>query len=478
MPTIAIIGRPNAGKSTLFNALIGERRAIESDTPGTTRDRVFGVRHGEIYDLFFVDTGGLTTEIASDIEADMRAQAEQSIAGADLIYFCIDARSEVTAEEWQIAEILRKNKPKNIPVFLVATKAEKPSVSESAGELYALGVTEHELFFVSAKEHMGVPALLQATEAEFKKRGYQPKASPEESPYESRIAIVGRPNAGKSTLLNVLAGKKVAIVSEVAGTTRDNIDAIVAYEKEQYLLIDTAGVRKKSRMNREQIERFSRMRALSALARADVAVLLVSTEEGISHQDQALASELIDAGVGVMVVFSKWDLARQQVRTTVETEIFEKDQFAVEKTSPEEIEKEISKAVAKLRERFLREAQVKFPFLSWAPVLFLSSVEKRGIHEIFATAKNITAERKRRIGTSELNQFLEQALQLHPPAGKGTKRLKVKYVTQGESDPPQFLFFANDPDAVHFSFRRFLENRLREVYGFWGTPIRIEVRKK
>ncbi len=481
MPTVAIIGRPNAGKSTLFNALLGERRAIESDTPGTTRDRVFGTIKGEEYDFLLVDTGGLTTEVSSDIETDMREQAEESIAGADVIYFCIDVRDPITAEELTIAEILRKKKPKNIPVFLVGTKAEKPSAPEVAGDFYTLGITDREIFFISAKEHRGLSELLDATEEEFARRSFLPRTEEEAEGdgYATRIALVGRPNAGKSTLLNTLAGKEISIVSETAGTTRDNIDSEANFEKEKFLLIDTAGIRKKSRMNEEQIERFSRLRTLNALTRADVAVLLIDATEGISHQDQTLADEIISTGCGVMVVFSKWDLVRERGRSEVEQDEAEKAIMRPDAMDDEEeVEKKISKNVSGLRSYLLRQAQSKLPFLNWAPVLFLSAIEKRGIHEIFSTAKQIMTEREKKISTSELNDFLEHVLNLHPPASRTKIQLKVKYVTQTGTNPPVFSFFVNDPDAVHFSFRRFLENRLREVYGFWGTPISLDMRAK
>ncbi len=481
MPTVAIIGRPNAGKSTLFNSLLGERLAIESDTPGTTRDRVFGTVIGERFDFLLVDTGGLTTEISDDIEENMRAQAEESIAGADVIYFCIDVRQPLTAEEWTISEILRKRKPKNIPVFLVATKAEKTSANEAASEFYGLGITDRDIFFVSAKERRGTNELLDATEDELARRSF-PEKSEDDTEVENavtRIAIVGRPNAGKSTLLNTLAGKEISIVSEKAGTTRDNIDTTVMFEKEPFMLIDTAGIRKKSRMNEEQIERFSRLRTLGALARSDIAILMIDANEGISHQDQILADAMVEAGCGVIVIFSKWDLVRKKGRDEVEADQKSKEIMRPDAVDDEkEVEKKISKSVASLRSYLLRQAQSKLPFLNWAPVLFLSAIEKRGIHDIFKTVREIKLERQRKIPTPELNDFLEHVLSLHPPASRTKTQLKVKYVTQTGTNPPKFSFFVNDPDAVHFSFRRFLENRLREVYGFWGTPIILDMRAK
>jgi GTP-binding protein len=480
MPTIAIIGRPNAGKSTLFNALIGERKAIESDVPGTTRDRVFGTVEGEKLDFLLVDTGGLTIDIEGDIEADMRRQAEESIAGADLIYFCIDIRSELTAEEWEIVEILRKRKPKHIPVFLIATKAEKPSAKDNAAELYGLGISEHEIFFTSAKEQYGLFQLTEATETALLKNGFQSKSEDAQDEHVARMCIVGRPNAGKSTLLNTLSGKDVSIVSPRAGTTRDTIDSIVHFEKESYLLIDTAGIRRKSKSNREQIERYSRMRSLASLGRSDIAILMIDATEGISHLDQTLGAEIVEAGLGVIVVFTKWDLVRENIRDEVDREIAEikATRVKTDEELDEKREKEVSLRSSNIRKRFQRQAQSRFPFLHWAPVLFLSSLEKRGIGEIFSAAKNIMEQRTRKISTSELNNFLEQALNAHPPASRGNTRLKVKYAVQTGVNPPIFTFFANDPDAAHFSFRRYLENRLREVYGFWGTPIQIEIRKK
>lgn len=478
MPTVALIGRPNAGKSTLFNRLIRERKAIESDIPGTTRDRVFGNVKGAKIDYLLVDTGGLTTDIESSIEADMRAQAEESVAGADVIYFCIDVRTEMTAEEEEIAKILRNKKPKHVPVFLVATKAERHDAEVNSADFYSLGVSDHEIFFVSAKEFIGIHELRDATEDILIKNGFQQKDEEAEENYVAKMALLGRPNAGKSTLTNLLSGREVSIVSPVSGTTRDNIDSVIRFEKEEYLLIDTAGIRKKSGMNKEQIERFSRLRALAALSRANIAILLIDSTEGITHQDQAIASELKEAGVGIMIVFSKWDLAREKVRNQVGEEWERKQEMKVEKEDEDTKEQKMSKAALSLRERFLRHAQSKFPFLSWAPVMFLSSVDKKGVKEIFANAKKIMEEREKKISTNDLNVFLGQVLAAHPPASRGAKKLKVKYGVQIDSNPPGFAFFANDPDAAHFSFKRYIENRLREVYGFWGTPINIEIRKK
>ena len=478
MPTVAIIGRPNAGKSTLFNAVIGERRAIESPVPGTTRDRVFGTVTGEEYDFLLVDTGGLTTDIKNDIEENMRAQAEESVSGADCIWFCIDVRSEVTAEEWEIVDILRHKKPRHVPIFLIGTKSEKPSAQFFLGELTELGVAD-DYFFVSAKERIGVDDLIFATEEAFSKNGFSSKTeTPPPSEYISRISILGRPNAGKSTFVNALSGREMAIVSEISGTTRDQVDSEVKYEKEKYLLIDTAGIRKKSAQNRDDIERYSRLRALSALERTDIAILLIDASLGISHSDQAIAGELVEAGVGIMIVFSKWDLVRQKIREELASESERERLKTGTGFSEEEYEKQISERSAKMRTRLLAVAQRRFTFLPWAPILFLSSHEKKGFSHIFENAKKIMAERKRKIFTSDLNDFLIQALAAHPPASRGTIVLKVKYGTQIGTNPPSFLFFANDPDAAHFSFRRYLENRLREAYGFWGTPIQIEIRKK
>ncbi|QQS59179.1 ribosome biogenesis GTPase Der [Candidatus Peregrinibacteria bacterium] len=478
MPTVAIIGRPNVGKSTLFNELLGERRAIESDIPGTTRDRVFGNVKGEKVSFLLVDTGGLSSDMGNDIEENMKKQAEESVQGADLIYFCIDSRAEITSEEWMIAEILRKKKPKHVPIFLISTKAEKPSASQVASELYALGISQEDPIFISAKEGYGIRELLQKTEKALLLAGFSPKSKNDEEEYVAKISILGRPNAGKSTLVNTLSGRDVSIVSPLPGTTRDNVDSVILFEKERYLLIDTAGIRKKSKMHREDLERFSRLRALSALSRADVAIILIDATEGITHQDQTIAAELIEAGVGVMIAFSKWDIRRDMIRQEVADKSVLEEQRTGEKPSPEDQEKEVSKLSISVRDRFLRQAQREFPFLSWAPVLFLSSVEKKGIQEVFRNAKRIMTERTRTISTANLNIFLEQALAAHPPASRKNMRLKVKYGTQIGKNPPHFVFFANDPDAAHFSFRRYIENRLRELYGFWGTPIRVEIRKK
>ena len=477
MPTVAIIGRPNTGKSTLFNALIGARKAIESPVAGTTRDRVFGFCRGDDFEFLLVDTGGLTTDAKTDIEKNMRAQAIESVAGADAIYFCVDVRSEITAEEFEIAEILRTKKPKSVPVFLVGTKSEKPNAETFLGEMTRL-LAADDYFFVSAKQNIGLSELVAATEKSFFQNGFSPKSEKKADDFVAKISILGRPNAGKSTLLNALSGKKIAIASEISGTTRDQIDSEIAFEKKKFLLIDTAGIRRKSAQNRDDIERYSRLRALASLERADIAILLIDATEGVAHADQMIAGQLVESGVGVMIVFSKWDKMRAKITDEVDAEIQKKfDRGGVE-TSKLDREKMISERISKLRARFLRHAQSKFPFLSWAPILFLSAFEKKGVRHLFENAEKIMTERRRKISTKLLNDFLAEALSSHPPASRGGKLLRVKYGVQIGENPPAFAFFANDPDAAHFSFRRYLENRLRDVFGFWGTPIHIEIRRK
>lgn len=451
MYTIALVGRPNAGKSTLFNALLRQRKAIESSVPGTTRDRVFGHLKTDAYHFLLVDTGGLQTEEGTDIEQSVRAQALESIAGADLIYFCIDSREEVTSEEEEVAQLLRRHAKKKT-ILLVGTKTETPKIeAEALAALWSLRVGD-DVCFVAAKQGKGLHELIEKTEELCRQKGYieNRKEELEGEEYVAKIAILGKPNAGKSTLVNVLSGKELSIVSPESGTTRDQIDSVVSYHQKKFLFVDTAGLAKKSTMHREEIERYSRLRALQAIYRSDMALLLIDSSKGISHQDQAIAKEIVEAGKGLVLVFSKWDLLR-------ETD---------------------SKEMQEKRNLFLWRAKQKFAFLPWAPTLFLSSEDKRGMHHLFETAEKVAEERRKKIPTRELNALLEQALFQHPPASRGTRQLKVKYAVQTGTEPPAFKFFVNDPELAHFSFARYLENRIREAHGFWGTPMQIHLEKK
>jgi GTP-binding protein len=478
-PTIVIIGRPNVGKSTLLNAVIKQRKAIVSDIANTTRDRVYGTYHGQQLDMLMVDTAGLTWEEDGEVAEVARSQALAAVETADLVYFCVDTKSELTSSEYEIAEILRKKLPKQVPVLLVATKAEKPSAQDQAAEYWGLGIGE-DLLFISAQQGFGLYQLLQKSEELLLQAGWTPKGKNtknDEEPaddYTAKIALLGRPNAGKSTLLNTLSRKEVSIVNPMAGTTRDQIDSAVRFENESYLLIDTAGVRRKAQMNKEAIERYSRLRALQALQRSDVAVLLIDATIGVSHMDQLIAGEIREAGVGVIIVFNKWDIAKAEQRELIAEKAAAKAERTGMEIDKEKMEQKISEQNSSLRQRYLRQAQSKLPFIPWAPVLFTSSLTYQGLHHIFTTAKEIMAERQKQIPTNTLNVWLKQVLTEHHHTLKTGKELKAKYIQQVGSNPPHFKVWVNDADATHFSFRRFLENRLRDHFGFWGTPIVIE----
>lgn len=473
MPTVAIIGRPNVGKSTLFNRLINQRKAIESSVAGTTRDKIIGSVECDRLSFDLIDTAGIVTSRDEKLEDDIFEQTTEAIISANLIYFCVNSRDELTGEEYKIAEILRTKNKKNIPVFIVITKSEKKDSEVISGDIYQLGVG-NEFFSVSAKQNLGIKKLINETEKTLLSMGFSRNIKED---VKLKIAILGKPNAGKSTLINTLINKDLCLVSQESGTTRDSIDTIVNFEKESFLIIDTAGLRKKSSMNENEIERYSRARSIVSIGNSDIVVFLIDSSLGISHQDQIIAGEIIKNQKGVIVVFSKWDITRKKIRETVIEKFKEKKEKGII-FDQEDIEKEISKESINKRQKLIQEAQNKIKFLSWAPILFLSSVEKKGFGDIFKNSVKIFEERNKRVKTSILNTFLEQALSLHPPASKTNKQLKIKYCEQVGVSPPKFIFHVNNPEFAHFSLSRFLENRLREAFGFWGTSIEIILKKK
>jgi GTP-binding protein len=451
-PYVAIVGRPNVGKSTLFNRIIGERRAVVSDIPGTTRDRIIAPAEWEERAFMLVDTGGIEIQPGA-VEAGrrprekkplledsvefiplIRAQAQQAIAEADLILFVVDAAAGLTGADREVADLLRRAEK---PVLLIANKADNERRDQEALEFYELGLGE--VFPISALHSRRVADLLDLM---------VDKLPPEEPEPEEddavRIAILGRPNVGKSTLFNQLLGQERAIVSPVAGTTRDALDTEIFWGDQKVILIDTAGLRRRGRVQ-PGVEKYSALRTLKAAERADVALLLIDATEGITAQDTHIAGLIRQQGVSTVVLVNKWDAA-----------------------SPE-IKQEGLQLEAIIRERL--------KFMPYIPVLFVSALTGRNTHQVLPMALEIAEARHVRIATGILNDVMQEALLEHAPPSKRGRKMKLYYVTQPEMVPPTFIFFINDPSLVHFSYRRYLKNVIRdELFPFPGTPIRLVFR--
>lgn len=446
-PIVALVGRPNVGKSTLFNRLIGERRAIVQNEPGTTRDRTYAGAEWIGAEFTVVDTGGLmhddeiTKTAGGDpdsethIAEETREQALAAIAEADVILFVTDILAGTpTAGDFEIAEILRRA---DKPVVLALNKADSPARREAAFEYYQLGLGEP--MPISAYHGNGTGDMLdKVVEA-------LPEHEEEEEELEGpNIAIVGRPNVGKSALLNSLLGQERAIVSDVAGTTRDSLDTQIYWNDEPLTLIDTAGIRRSGRVERG-IERVSVMRSMRAIERADVVVLLINAEEGFTTQDLHIAGYVEEQKKGLIVAVNKWDLIEKDHKTMDEW-----------------------RAVA------ARELD----FMPYAPVVFISAKLGQRVGQVLEKALEVLEERQRRISTAALNRVLKEAVDKHQPPSRPGKWIKFYYATQADTNPPTFIFFTNDPKQIHFTYRRYLENELRKVFGFEGTPIRMSFRDR
>jgi GTP-binding protein len=450
-PIVAIVGRPNVGKSTLFNRLIGERRAIVQDEPGTTRDRLYGETDWAGQAFVVIDTGGL--DIAATDKApqkgdqpdtlsassreyvrEIREQAEVAIEQADVIVFLVDARDGITAADQDIAEMLRRS---GRPVVLAVNKADNDARRQSALEFYELGLGE--AYPISAHHGTGTGDLLDAVVAQI------PPA--EESPDDRavHVAIVGRPNVGKSSLLNALLQQDRAIVSPMPGTTRDALDTPVRWEGQDITLIDTAGIRRRGRVE-SGVEKYSVLRAISAIERADVALLVIDASTGVTAQDAHVAGFILDAFKSTAIIVNKWD--------------------AVE-------EKDADTAAA-----FAQQIRQNLRFMDFVPALFVSALTRLRVSKILPLAVAIAEQRKLRIPTSELNRLVRDALMAHPAPNRRGKQLKFFYATQAEVEPPTFVIFVNDRELVHFSYARYLENRIRAAHPFTGTPLRLEFRNR
>ena len=442
-PLVAIVGRPNVGKSALFNRLVGRPIAIVEDIPGTTRDRLYadGEWSGTTFTL--VDTGGLQLTWLPDevinsatpehLIEQVRQQARLAIDEADLVVFMVDAEAGLTPIDQEVADLLRQT---DKPVILVANKADNEARRLAALEFYSLGLGDP--YAISALHGTGTGDLLDAIVSAL------PKQQPEPEPGSIKVAIVGRPNVGKSSLLNALLGEERAIVSEIPGTTRDAIDTVMEWKGQRIVLIDTAGIRRRGRIERG-IEKYSVIRSLKAISRADVALLLLDATDMVTAQDAHIAGYILEENKSVIVIVNKWDLIEKDTQTMVE---------------------------------FTERIRSELKFLDYVPVAFISAKTRKRVNTVLPTTLKVREQRFQRIGTSELNQIVQDAVSKHAPPSKAGKRLKFLYATQVSVDPPTFVFFVNDLRLVHFSYERYLENQLRERYEFLGTPLKLYFRNR
>ena len=434
-PMVAIIGKPNVGKSTFFNYIVGQRLSIVEDMPGVTRDRVYGEANWRGRNFTLIDTGGIEPESNDIILSQMKNQANIAINIADVIIFLTDIKQGVTAADEEIALMLRKSKKK---VVLVCNKADNfGKTSDDIYEFYNLGLGDP--YAVSSTNALGIGDVLDAIYEEF-----PPKDENEEDDEIINVAVIGKPNVGKSSLVNKILGEDRVIVSNIAGTTRDAIDSYFENSKGKYNFIDTAGIRKKSKVN-ESIEKFSVMRSLLAIERADVCLLLIDATEGVTDQDTKIAGEAHEAGKGVIIVINKWD----------------------------EIEKETGTL-----EHYKKEVYNKLAYLTYAPMLFISAKTGQRVDKLFDLINKVAENNAMRVSTSMLNQVINEAIAVvQPPTDKG-RRLKILYATQASTKPPTFVIFVNNKELFHFSYERYLVNQIRTNFGLEGTPIRVISREK
>ncbi|MBO7744076.1 ribosome biogenesis GTPase Der [Paenibacillus sp. MWE-103] len=433
-PIIAIVGRPNVGKSTIFNRVIGDRLAIVEDKPGVTRDRLYGSGEWNGRAFSIVDTGGIEIDGEDEIMKSVRMQAELAVEEADVIIFMVDAKSGLTHADDEVAQMLLRSRK---PIVVAVNKVDNLNRRDDIYEFYNLGFGEP--IAISGSHGMGIGDLLDAAVEKL----------PElvEEPYEDdviRVALIGRPNVGKSSLVNALLGEERVIVSNVAGTTRDAIDTPFERDGQKYVLIDTAGMRKRGKVY-ETTEKYSVMRALKAIERADVVLVLINGEEGIIEQDKHIAGYAHEAGKAAIFVVNKWDAVEKDDKTMHQFE-------------------------QKIRDHFL--------FMTYAPIIFLSALTKQRLHKLLPVVVHVSEQHAMRIPTHLLNDVVSDAIAINPPPSDKGRRLRINYATQVAVKPPTIVLFANDPEMMHFSYERYLENKIRAAFQFEGTPVRIFTRKK
>ncbi len=434
-PTVAIVGRPNVGKSTFFNYIIGQRLSIVEDKPGVTRDRVYAETSWRGREFTVIDTGGIEVGSEDFITAEIANQANIAIHLADVILFLTDIKQGVTQVDNEIAMMLKKA---NKPVILVCNKADNyGKTSDDIYEFYNLGLGDP--YPISATNAIGIGDILDAIYENFPKE--ESNAEEEET---IKVAIIGKPNVGKSSLVNKILGEERVIVSNIAGTTRDAIDSSFENEFGKYVFIDTAGIRRKSKVE-EAIEKFSVMRTLLAIQRADVCLMMIDATQGVTDQDAKIAGEAHEAGKGIILVVNKWDAV-------------EKDTYTIE--------------------QFKKDVYNKLSYLTYAPILFISAKTGQRVNKLYETINQVASQNALRVTTGMLNQVLNEAIAIvQPPTDKG-KRLKIYYMTQATTKPPTFVVFVNNKELFHFSYERYLINQLRKEFGLIGTPIRMIIRQK
>ncbi|MBE6064207.1 ribosome biogenesis GTPase Der [Clostridium cochlearium] len=433
-PIVAIVGRPNVGKSTLFNKLAGKRIAIVEDTPGVTRDRIYAKAEWLNHNFTIIDTGGIEPESQDIIVAQMRRQAEMAIDMADVIMFIVDGKEGLAPADNEVALMLRKSKK---PVVLVVNKIDRIQEEDNMYEFYNLGIGDP--IAISASQALGLGDMLDKVVENFPE-GYEN----EEDDEYIRIAFVGKPNVGKSSLINKILGEERNIVSNIPGTTRDAIDSYLERDEDKFILIDTAGLRRRSKV-KEQIERYSTVRTYAAIDRADVCILLIDAEEGISEQDKKIIGYAHELNKALMVVVNKWDLIEKETNTM---------------------------------NKFKKELQAELSFMTYAPYIFISAKTGQRVGKVLDLAKECYTNYNKRISTGVLNDVISNAVMMKEPPIVAMNRLKIYYVTQVATKPPTFVFFVNDPKTLHFSYKRYLENHIRKSFDFTGTGIKMEFRER
>ncbi|MCL6602403.1 MAG: ribosome biogenesis GTPase Der [Paenibacillus sp.] len=433
-PVVAIVGRPNVGKSTIFNRLIGERVAIVEDKPGITRDRIYGITDWNGKSFSVIDTGGIEIDGDDTILKSIRAQAELAIEEADVIVFMCDAKSGLTNSDEEVAQLLFRS---GKPIVLAINKVDNMKRTDDIYEFYSLGFGDP--IGVSGSHGTGLGDLLDAVTERL------PELTEDEYDEDViRVALIGRPNVGKSSLVNAILGEDRVIVSEIAGTTRDAIDTPFEKDGQRYVLIDTAGMRKRGKVY-ENVEKYSVMRAMRAIERADVVLVVINGEEGIIDQDKHIAGYSHEAGKAAIFVVNKWD-------------VIEKDD--------------------KTMQNFEKNVRDHFLFMSYAPVVFLSALTKQRLQKLLPVVQHVAQQHSLRITTHLVNDVVSDAVAINPPPTDKGRRLRINYVTQVAVKPPTIVVFVNDPSLMHFSYERYLENKIRAAFNFEGTPIRIFTRRK
>ena len=435
-PLVAVVGRPNVGKSTFFNKIAGKRISIVEDTPGVTRDRIYADCEWLNHKFTLIDTGGIEPRTDDILLKQMRRQAEVAIDTCDVILFFTDGRAGLTANDEDVATMLRRS---GKPVILVVNKVDFPEMTDTIYDFYALGLGEP--FAISSTNMLGLGDLLDEVVAHFPEEA----ALSEEEEHTINIAVVGRPNVGKSSLVNRILGQERSMVSDIAGTTRDAIDTAFVRDGQRFNIIDTAGIRRKRAIEEESIERYSIVRALAAVRRCDVALIVINAEDGVTEQDTKVAGYVHEEGKAATIVVNKWDAIEKDTNTM---------------------------------ETFRKRVTEDLKFMDYAPVVFISALTGQRVANVLSSVKDAYEQTSRRITTGLLNDVLGDATAALQPPVSGGRRLKIYYATQQSTCPPTFVFFVNDEKLMHFAYQRYLENQFRKSFGFEGTPIRFILRQK